>query len=155
MWPNGNKGVRSKDPAWGNRFRAAWTPPFLSVWLFLVLALSGCATAPGFVEEGKKPEPLRLPVILKAVPRRVLVAPRDVVIWLWNHPGGTTSGSVRVGKLPSGTEGFLVAFEPVSESREVWHQLGLGDPRRTSVAWVKVLTPRGEGWVRTEFVEPR
>jgi hypothetical protein len=73
----------------------------------------------GLDEEGKKPESLRLPVTLKAVLRLVLVAPRDVVIWLWNHPGGTTSGSVRVGKLPSGTGGFLVAFEPVSENREV------------------------------------
>ncbi len=155
MWPNGIKGVRRKRPAWGNRLRAAWAPPFLLVWLFLVPALSGCASVPGLDEEGKKPEPLRLPVTLKAVPRRVLVAPYDAVIWLWNQPGGSASGSVRVGKLPPGTEGFLVAFEPVSESRELWHQMGSGDLRRTSVAWVKVLTPRGEGWVRTEFVEPR
>ena len=103
MWPNGKKGVRRKGPAWGNRLRAAWAPPFLLVWLFLVLALTGCATVPGLDEEVKKPEPLRLPVALKAVPRRVLVAPRDEVIWLWNKPGGTASGSVRVGKLPPGT----------------------------------------------------
>ena len=53
MWPNGKKSVRSKDPAWGNRLRAAWAPSFLPVWLFLVLALSGCTTVPGFDEEGK------------------------------------------------------------------------------------------------------
>jgi hypothetical protein len=37
----------------------------------------------------------------------------------------------------------------------LWDAIGAENHSRQPINWVKVTTPRGEGWVRREFIEPR
>ncbi len=117
----------------------------------LALLLGACAAA-GL--ETSAP-PTKAPVTLRAVPRDILVVPRTEWVWLWDRPGGPAARALRLTRVPSGTEGVLVAVEPASPASEIWDGLLLENLSRQPVRWVKVATPAGEGWVRAEFVEPR
>ena len=104
----------------------------------------------------KPSEPsLKRPVVLKAVARHLMVAPRTEYVWLWDKPGGSRARAMRLRKVPSGTTGNIVSFDSESISHELWNSLNLENYRRRPIGWVNVATRHGSGWVRTDFVEPR
>ncbi len=104
----------------------------------------------------KPSEPsLKRPVVLKAVARHLMVAPRTEYVWLWDKPGGSSVRAMRVKKVPSGTAGEILAIDSESISHELWNSMNLENHSRRPVGWVKVGTRHGSGWVRTDFVEPR
>ena len=94
-----------------------------------------------------------LNVVLRAVPRHVLVVPMTNFVWLWDKPGGLTGRAVRIQKVPSGTPAKVVEFEPEKFSPALWAKMSLKNHARQPVRWIKVTTLVGEGWVRAEFVE--
>ncbi|MBI2178248.1 MAG: hypothetical protein HYU38_07925 [Candidatus Tectomicrobia bacterium] len=110
----------------------------------MVLSLGACASLTS------------TPVVLLSIPRRVQFAPLDEWVYLWDRPGGPSARAVRVAKVPSGTAGLVVESEPSRPlASGLWDAIGAENNTRQPVDWVKVATPRGEGWVRREFVEPR
>ncbi len=102
----------------------------------------------------EKPMPM-VNVVLRSAPRHLMVKPRTDPVWLWDRPGGTSGRAVRIKKVPSGTPGKVVEFEPEPGSASLWAEMNLKNTARQPVRWVKVATLLGVGWVRTEFVEPQ
>lgn len=106
-------------------------------------------------EEGAAEAP-KTPVVLRSVPRYVQFAPLTEWVYLWDRPGGPSARAVRVARVPSGTEGLVVEKEvPRPFSTEFLDAIGADNTSRQPVRWVRVVTPRGEGWVRQEFLELR
>ena len=96
-----------------------------------------------------------LNVVLRAAPRHLMVKPRTDSVWMWDRPGGSSGRAERIKKIPSGTPGKVMEFEPELKSFALWAGLNFNNHARQPVRWVKVATLLGVGWVRTEFIEPR
>lgn len=136
---------------WGvTSFRAGWAAALAAMVLSLGACASLAAQQPGAAGDS------RIPVVLLSIPRRVQFAPVDEWVYLWDRPGGPSARAVRVAKVPSGTGGLVVESEPSRPlASGLWDAIGAENNTRQPINWVKVATPRGEGWVRREFVEPR
>ena len=94
-------------------------------------------------------------VVLKGLPRHLMVVPRKEFVWLWNKPGGMEARAIRLIKVPSRSTGRVLEYEPEISSHAIWGEEGLENYRRQPIRWVKVATFSGTGWVRTEFIDPR
>ena len=133
------------------------------IFLALFLSLSACSGS-GFetfkkvwrheIVQNRNIRP-NLQVVLKSVPRNLMVAPQDVPVWLWDKPGGMSNRAMRVKKLPSGTAGRVVEYEPEDGNRLGWAEAGYHNPGRQPIRWVRVVTFKGSGWVRAEFIDPK
>lgn len=139
---------------------ASSRPGRLAALAVLALMLGACAAGMGSMSPGgsggAQREALKIPVVLRSIPRHVQFAPQDEWVHLWDRPGGPSARAVRLARVPSGTEGLVVENEPPQPlTSDFWDWLGTENPRRQPVRWVKVLTPKGEGWVREEFIQPR
>ena len=102
----------------------------------------------------RRPAEKRL-VVLKAVARHLMVAPRTEYVWLWDKPGGSSVRAMRLKKVPSGTAGEILAIDSEYISHELWDSMNLENYRRKPITWVKVETRHGNGWVRIDFIEAR
>lgn len=134
-------------------------PILLSALLFLS-ACSGMRKAT--LEKGRQLEieqkrkiRSNVPVVLRAAPRRVMVAPQDEYVWLWDRPGGMFKRAMRIKKLPSGTVGRVLEYEPEDPTHLMWAEEGFSNLARQPIRWVRVVTFKGTGWVRAEFIDPR
>lgn len=94
-------------------------------------------------------------VVLRGLPRHLMIVPRKEFVWLWNKPGGMEARAIRLIKVPSGSTGRVLEYEPEISSHAIWGEEGLENYRRQPIRWVKVATFSGTGWVRTEFIDPR
>ncbi len=134
-----------------------------SVALIFPLFLVSCAAIESAIQvklkrastENKSSGNPNMQVVLKAVPRHLLAVPREEFVWLWNKPGGMQERAMRVKKVPSGTVGRVLEFEPEPSRHAAWAADGLENHLRAPIRWVKVVTFHGLGWVRTEFIDPR
>ncbi len=138
----------------------------LSRWPILLAALLTLSACSGMqmgtldknrrieIEQKRKIRP-NLQVVLKAAPRRVMVAPQDAHVWLWDRPGGMFERAMRIKKLPSGTVGRVLEYEPEDSSHLGWAEEGYRNPMRQPIRWVRVVTFKGTGWVRAEFIDPK
>ena len=124
-----------------------------------VLSLGACASMTQLQQTATKEpaaETPKTPIMLRSIPRHVQFAPVNEWVYLWDRPGGPSARAVRVGRVPSGTEGLIVESEPPRPVfTEFLDAIAADNVTRQPVNWVKVATPRGEGWVRVEFVELR
>lgn len=138
----------------------------LSRWPILLAALLSLSACSGMkmailenhreieIEQKRKIRP-NLPVVLRTAPRRLMVAPRDEYVWLWDRPGGMFKRAMRIKKLPSGTIGRVLEYEPEDPTHLMWAEEGFPNIARQPIRWVRVATFKGTGWVRAEFIDPR
>ena len=94
-------------------------------------------------------------VLLKGLPRHLMISPHKEFVWLWNKPGGTRARAMRITKIPSGSVGRVLEYEPEIARHAAWNEEAYENFHRQPIRWVKVATSSGEGWVRTEFISPR
>lgn len=159
-----NQPNESENPHAGIQLRSRLKG--LSRWPMLLAALLSLNACSGVqmgslkkkkqneIEQKRKIRP-NLQVVLRTTPRYLMVAPRDEPVWLWDRPGGMFKRAMRIKKLPSGTVGRVLEYEPEDSSHLMWAEIGLRNPARQPIRWVRVVTFRGTGWVRAEFIDPK
>ena len=137
--------------------------PIRSILLVSLVFLSACSgmqkaafdkNRQSQIEQNRKVRS-NLKVVLRTTPRHLMVEPRDVHVWLWDRPGGMFKRAVRIKKLPSGTVGRGLEYEPEDSIHLMWAEEGFSNNMRQPIRWVRVVTFRGTGWVRSEFIDPQ
>jgi len=136
---------------------------WLAVVFILPFFLGACTALENSIKEKIKQNKLlntKFPVrpkkvVLKGLPRHLMIVPHKEFVWLWNKPGGIRARAMRLIKVPSGSVGRVLEYEPEITPHAVWYEEAYENFHRQPIRWVKVATSSGEGWVRTEFIGPR